>query len=280
MNNTILTTIFFFLILSSASSHTQEPAIQLANSYHDQIEINQYLVSEKLDGVRAYWNGKNLISRNGNKINAPLWFVKNFPQYEVEGELWIGRGRFEETVSAVRKDNPQDRQWQKIRLMLFDAPKHQGTFVERLKFLQEIVTKVQSPYLQLIEQKSVTDHKALMQLLNQTVQAGGEGLMLHKADALYKAQRNDDLLKLKTYQDEEAVVISHIKGQGKFKNLSGAILVENKDKIRFKIGSGFSQAQRQNPPKIGSIITYKFYGKTKTNKPRFPIFLREKTDMF
>ena len=54
----------------------------------------------------------------------------------------------------------------------------------------------------------------------------------------------------------------------------GAILVEYKDGVRFKIGSGFTIQQRQNPPAIGTIITYKFYGKTKNNKPRFASFLR------
>jgi len=260
-------------------SFTSKPSIQLANIYYDEIDVTQYFVSEKLDGVRAYWNGEKLISRQGNEIKAPAWFIKNFPNEEIEGELWIARQKFEETISTVQKDKPQDDEWKKVKFMLFDAPKHNQKFSQRLDFLHELVKKSQSPHLQVIEQKKIQNRETLFKLLDETIKNGGEGLMLHKIDPYYKAQRNDDLLKLKSYEDEEAKVIDHVAGKGKFQGQLGALLVEREDGLRFKIGSGFSDYQRKNPPKIGSVITYKFYGRTKDGKPRFASFLRERKDL-
>lgn len=271
--------LFFLLLILPRLVFAGIPEIQLANIYRDKIDVGQYFVSEKLDGVRAYFDGSNLISRQGNKINAPQWFLANFPKEVFEGELWIGRGQFEDVVSAVKKDIPKDEEWQKVRFMLFDAPKHGGTFEQRLEFLKKIVEESNSPYLKVIKQSKIEDKKALKKLLAEVVAAGGEGLMLHKIDSPYVAQRNDDLLKLKTYQDEEGIVIKHLAGKGKFKGVMGAVIVKNNDGIIFKIGGGFSDQQRKNPPKIGATITYKFYGKTKDGKPRFASFLRERKEI-
>ncbi len=260
------------------SAFAQKPEIQLANIYREEIEVREYLVSEKLDGIRAYWNGKKLISRQGNEIKAPQWFVANFPQFEIEGELWIGRQKFEEILSITQKEVVQNDGWRNVKFMLFDAPKHKGIFLERLSFLQKVVEEVNSPYLHLIEQKEVANNEDLQKILRNLTQEGGEGLMLRKKNSFYKAQRNDDLMKLKTYQDEEGIVVGYVAGRGDFKGLMGALIVENEDKIRFKIGSGFSIEERKNPPQIGAKITYKFYGKTKNKKPRFVSFLRVRND--
>lgn len=263
----------FFLSLSSADS-AEKPAIQLANLYHEGFDLSKYLVSEKLDGVRARFDGKNFISRQGNLIHAPEWFLKNFPKEELDGELWIARGKFEEVSTIVRDEIPNDKDWQKVKFMIFDLPKNSADFAARFEMMRKIVKTTKSPHLQVIEQFEISDHKNLMKKLDEIVKNGGEGLMLHRKDSLYQTVRSDDMLKLKTFEDAEAVVISIIEGKGKFKGKMGAILVENSDKIHFKIGSGFSDEERKNPPKIGTIITYKFYGKTKNNVPRFPSFLR------
>ena len=258
--------------LFSALAH-QLPQIQLSNIYRPDIDVTNYFISEKLDGVRAYWDGKNLISREGNIYNAPIWFTENFPPQHLEGELWVARGKFEVASSIVRKEIP-DQNWQQISLMLFDMPQHGGVFSQRYLAMKDLVEKSNSKYLKVINQEKFIDQKTLMKQLREVVKNGGEGLVLHRADSFYQAARNDDLLKLKTYEDAEAVVISYIAGKGKYSAMLGAVLVENEEGVQFKIGGGFSDEQRKSPPKIGSVITYKFFGKTKNNKPRFASFMR------
>ncbi len=254
-----------------------KPQIQLANIYNQNVDVRKYLVSEKLDGIRAYWDGKNLISRQGNVFKVPHWFVENFPETHFEGELWIGRGKFEETLSIVQREEVDEDGWKKVRLMLFDMPQHGGTFSQRFDEMKKLVAQSNSKYLQVIEQFEVSNRKNLMKLLAKISKEGGEGIMLHRIDSLYKAERNDDVLKLKSYEESDAKVISHIAGKGNFEGMMGAILVENEEKIRFKIGSGFSLQQRKTPPKIGSLINYKFNGKTNSGKPRFARFICEKS---
>lgn len=267
----------FFLFFSPANSK-DAPQIQLANLYHEGINLSEYLISEKLDGVRARWDGQHLISRQGNLINAPQWFIKNFPKEELDGELWIARGKFEEASSVVRDTIPNNEEWQKIHFMIFDLPKNPEVFSQRYEEMKKLIQAANSKHLQVIEQFEITDHKSLIEHLNLVVKNGAEGLMLHKKNSFYQAIRSDDILKLKTFEDAEAVVIAIIPGKGKLSGKMGAILVENDEKIRFKIGGGFSEEQRKNPPKIGSKVTYKFFGKTKNNKPRFPSFLRVRID--
>lgn len=282
-SNSALPTFLFFFILNLfltplsiifAQDLSKKPEIQLANLYHKNIDVKNYLVSEKLDGVRAYWDGEKLISREGNIYNAPKWFIADFPKEHLEGELWIGRGKFEKLSGIVRTEIPDNEGWKLVKLMLFDMPKHEGVFTKRLETMKNLVANSGSKYLKVIEQSKISNHQNLTKQLNEVVKNGGEGLMLHRDDSLYQAVRNDDLLKLKTFEDAEAVVIEHIAGEGKFTGMMGAMLVENKEKIRFKIGTGFTESQRKFPPEIGSVITYKFFGKTKNNKPRFASFMR------
>lgn len=269
---------FLFFSPALAAVKTSAPQIALANIYHQDIDVTKYLVSEKLDGVRAYWDGKNLISREGTIFNAPNWFTADFPKDHLEGELWIGRGKFEIVSGIVRSENDDNQNWQQVRLMLFDLPKHSGVFSERLEAMKNLVKKSNSKYLQIINQYRISDRKSLMKELQKIIKIGGEGLMLHKADSLYKAERSDDIIKLKAYEDAEAKIIAIVPGKGKYQGKMGAVLVTNEQGINFKIGGGFSDEQRQNPPKIGTIITYKFFGKTKDGKPRFASFMRIRED--
>jgi DNA ligase-1 len=272
-----------FLLLFCDFSLAAAPKIQRANIYSDDVQVDEFLVSEKLDGVRGYFDGTKFISRQGNIINAPEWFIKDFPKEHLDGELWIGRGKFELVSKIIRSKKPKDEDWKKLRFMIFDLPKSPEIFLKRYQAMLNLVAQSNSKYLQAIEQFEVKDKKQLNNLLELTIKNGGEGLMLHRKNSFYKAERNDDLLKLKTFEDAEGVVIAHIAGKGKFANKMGALLVEiesedkNGQKIRFKIGSGFTDEQRKNPPKIGSKITYKFYGKTTNNIPRFASFWRERS---
>jgi DNA ligase-1 len=251
---------------------------QLANVYQNEITIQDYWISEKLDGIRARWNGSALITRNANIIYAPAWFVKDFPPQTLDGELWLARNSFEKTASIVLRKTPNS-DWQNIKFMLFDLPKNTGTFSQRLTEMQLVVETIASPYLQVIPQFKLADQNQLMLKLDTLVTQGAEGLMLNHQAAYYQDGRSANLLKLKKHQDAEARVIAHNPGKGKYKNMMGSLLVEF-DKLdnglQFKIGSGFSDMQRQSPPSIGTIITFKYYGLTARGIPRFASFLRIK----
>ena len=251
-----------------------KPHLLQANIYSSDIQLQGYWVSEKLDGVRAYWNGKNLLSRQGNVFQAPEWFTSVLPEAALDGELWLARGQFEVVSGLVRRYSPDATDWREVKFMIFDLPNHAGTFDKRLNRLKAIVTEINAPHVQLVEQFKVSSHKVLMKNLDDVVEQGAEGLMLHLGSSLYKSGRSDDLLKLKKHFDAEAVVIAYLPGKGKYEGLLGSMLVETTDKIRFKIGTGFSDEERKNPPAIGSTITYKYFGLTKKGVPRFASFMR------
>jgi DNA ligase-1 len=248
-----------------------EPALLLANVYHRGIVVKDYWVSEKLDGVRAYWDGKHLVSRRGNRFSAPEWFTANFPSIPLDGELWMGRNQFEAVSGAVRRRVPDENHWRKIRFMVFDMPGHNGTFDQRINAMNKLAPV---PYLEIIEQYKVANQASLEKDLDQNVVLGGEGLMLHRGASFYHAGRNDDLLKFKRYQDAEARVIAYVPGNGKFQGLMGSLVMESPEGMRFKIGTGFTNSQRREPPDIGSTITYKYFGRTINGVPKFASFLR------
>ena len=242
------------------------------------INVQHYLVSEKYDGVRALWDGKALYTRAGRLIAAPAWFTKGLPSTPLDGELWVARGNFDAVSGAVRKDKPIDAEWRSISYMVFELPNAAGTFKARAKRIKQIVDLANIPHFKAVTQFEIKDEAALKLKLKQMVADGAEGLMLHKADALYVTGRNDALLKLKPYYDAEAKVVSHTPGRGKYKGKLGALIVESPKGIRFKLGTGFSDVQRENPPKIGSLVTYSYHDKTKNGKPKFASFLRVRVD--
>jgi DNA ligase-1 len=262
------------LMLSISVAIAQPPPIQLATNYRQDIDVTQYYVSEKLDGIRAYWNGHQLISKQGNIFTAPTWFIASFPTTAMDGELWIARQQFETVSGIARTQDNQNEQWKQIKFMIFDLPKSTASFEQRINKMQTLVTDTNSPYLQMIEQQKITNTEALFDLLNKVVMGKGEGLMLHHQDALYQTKRSRDLMKLKKFEDAEATVIAYLPGKGKYEGLLGAILVKNEEGVTFKIGSGFSDEERSTPPPIGSLITYRFTGKTNNNIPRFASFVR------
>ena len=266
------------LISLSAQADTAAPALTLAKIYHQGVDVSQYWVSEKLDGVRAYWDGEKLLSRQGNEFAAPEWFIENFPAYPLDGELWLGRNQFERLVSIVRKQIAVDSEWRNVRYMVFELPNGAETFTQRYLLLRQRLTPQDNPYLHVVKQYRLEDHAALMKNLEVVVQVGGEGLMLHRADAPYQTTRTDDLLKVKPYFDAEARVVAHLPGKGKYTNMLGALLVETNEGKRFKIGTGFTDAERENPPPIGSLVTYKYHGLTRKGVPRFTSFLRVRNE--
>ncbi|MBD3587488.1 DNA ligase [Salinimonas sp. HHU 13199] len=278
MNYLIQWTIIGLMLLvpaHGAGQHEVTYPLQLAQPLTEPVKVSEYFVSEKLDGIRARWTGEKLVTRNGNKIHTPDWFIAGWPDTVMDGELWIARGQFEETASVVLSETPDNR-WREVRLMLFDLPTLRAPFYQRVEAMNRLVTETRSPYLSVIPQYTLTSNEALDAELEAVTAAGGEGLMLHHKQAMYENGRTPSLLKAKRYDDDEARVIRLLPGKGKFTDLMGALLVETRQGVRFKIGTGFSLEQRQSPPPVGTWITFKYYGFTARGIPRFASFMRIK----
>ena len=255
------------------------PALLLAQVYRPGLPLQDYWVSEKYDGVRGFWDGRTLRTRGGETVQAPAWFTAGWPEVPMDGELWAGRGRFSHAQSTTRQQQPGDVAWRQMRFMVFDLPGDKGTFDQRLPALNALVESLGQPWVQAVPQRRVANDAALQALLHRTVRAGGEGLMLHRGASLYRAGRSDDLIKLKTHEDTEARVIAHLPGKGRHAGRMGALLVEMPSDQRFRLGAGFSDADRERPPPVGSWVTYRFRGTHDGGLPRFASFVREREDM-
>lgn len=248
--------------------------VLLANNAPASIDPSKYLVSEKLDGVRALWDGTTLRFRSGRKIAAPAWFLAKLPKTPLDGELWMGRGSFDVVSGIVRRLQPIDAEWEKVKYLVFELPNGAGTFAERAALLKVMVPGIGWAQLQGVEQFRVPNEAVLRDRLAAVYAAGGEGLMLHLASAPYVTGRSDVLLKLKTLADAEARVVGYVPGKGKYAGMTGALDVKTADGKRFRLGTGLSDAQRQKPPAIGSTVTYTYRDLTPSGKPRFASFLR------
>lgn len=266
------------LPLIPSLSHAGARPLMLANAYRPDVLLADYWVSEKYDGVRAYWDGRQLWTRQGHRIHAPGWFTAGWPSQPLDGELWAGRGRFTTASSTAAKDTPDDAAWRQMRYMAFDLPAHTGTFDERLPALAHELSQHAPPWLQAVAQRKLADDTALQALLRDTVRAGGEGLVLHRGASAYRGERSDDLLKLKEQLDAEATVIAHVPGKGKYEGQVGALLVQTSEGVKFRLGSGLRDADRVSAPPVGSQVTYRYTGLHPNGAPRFASFLRVRTD--
>lgn len=256
-----------------------KPELTLANVYSPNVNLDNYLVSEKYDGVRAYWNGKQLLARSGKPMQAPAEFIQQLPSIALDGELWFGRDDFGRSAGLIHRipEHPDYlSEWQAVTYMVFDAPHQPGDFNQRLAVLNALV--LEDTQIEIVKQWQVTNHKELEQQLDEFTKAGAEGLMLRLIDAPYRGKRSNDLLKVKQWHDAEANVKAWLPGKGKYKGLMGALLVELDDGREMKVGSGFKDAERKNPPAIGSRITFKYQGETSTGLPRFPVYWRPRLD--
>lgn len=256
------------------ASSVLPPALMLARHWHIELDPGAYLVSEKLDGVRAFWDGRVLRFRSGRIIAAPDWFTAALPGTALDGELWLGRGRFDRLSGIVRRSAPVEAEWRELRYMVFDMPGRAGPFRERAASIVSLTGAVGVPWLQAVEQFCVPDRAALQRRLRDIVRSGGEGLMLHRADAEWAPGRSDALRKLKPLPDEEARVIAHLPGKGRHAGRMGALLLEMPNGQRFALGTGFTDAQRDAPPPPGSVVTYRYRERTPAGLPRFASFMR------
>lgn len=263
-----------FSLLAPWTVFAKNKAVLLAQDYRPGIDIRRYLVSEKLDGVRALWDGKNLRFRSGLAIAAPSWFMAKLPATPLDGELWLARGMFDQLSGIVRKAIAIDSEWQQVKYMVFELPAGNSTFTQRSQRLQVLTQQTNWSQLQWIEQFTLPNDTALQAKLQQITAQGGEGLMLHLADAPVTTGRSPVLLKFKPVSDAEGTVMAHLPGKGKYAGMLGALHIKTEEGYSVNIGTGFSDEQRKNPPPIGSTITYSYRDKTPSGKPRFAAFVR------
>ena len=261
MSKLILLIIPFILL-------AQKPKLLLLKVYKDQ-NITGWVMSEKLDGIRAYWNGKQLISRGGKIIHAPKWFTKNYPPFPIDGELWSKRGDFENISSIVRDKTPSDK-WREITHNIFEVPNAKGGLFKRLEKVKPYVSK----YIKIIKQIQIKNKKQMQDFLHQVEAKDGEGVVVSNPKAPYINKRTSKALKVKSFKDTECKVTKVLKGKGKYAKMLGSIECKLPNGTLFKIGSGFSDKERRNPPKVGDTVTFKYKEITKYGKPRFPVFLR------
>ncbi len=270
----LLATLLAAPALAWADRQRHVPALPLAQEAPPGLDPTGWLVSEKLDGVRAFWDGTALRFRSGLSIAAPAWFLAQLPRVPLDGELWLGRGDFEAVSAAVRRAEPLDAEWRALRYGLFELPGGAGSFAERAARLSELAQQSGRGPLWAVPQERLASAKALQQRLDDVVSAGGEGLVLHRADAPWLTGRTTALLKLKAQADAEAVVIGHLPGRGRHEGRLGALRVRDERGATFALGSGFSDAQRESPPALGSVVTFTYRGRTAAGLPRFASFLR------
>jgi DNA ligase-1 len=269
---TILFSVLLLVCLAGAKVQAFE--IMLPLVYEEGLALSDWLMSEKLDGVRGYWDGRQLFSKNGAPFQAPPAFTRNFPDFAVEGEIWGGRQTFEKTVGIVRKQEAHSG-WLELKFAIFDVPAAAGGFEDRLNKAADWFARHPSDHAFVIVHRPVHSHAYLSEELKRVDTLGGEGLILRRRGSPYTAGRSRDILKVKSYSDMEAVVVAHLAGQGRNQGRMGALLVELPgSRARFKIGTGFSDAVRDNPPPVGALITFKYYGFYQSGIPKFPSFLR------
>ena len=276
----------FCFFATQASAQVQaplKPSLLLLKSYDSTQAISGWVMSEKLDGVRAYWNGQQLISRNGKVFAAPSWFLSAFPAFELDGELWLKRQAFADTVSIVNTQTAH-KGWQAITYQVFEIPNQAGGLLNRLSVLERYLNQHPTEFIQIIEQTPVKNHLQATRELKRVLALGAEGLVVRDPAALYHAGRSSLAFKYKLKQDAECTVSGYTPGKGKYTNQVGALVCELKaDQFahlttpvqrQIKVGSGLNDADRKTPPKIGSTITFQYMGLTKNGLPRFPVFLR------
>ena len=254
------------------------PKLLLAHPWENDTDLTGWWMSEKLDGVRAWWDGKQFLSRLGNVYHAPDWFIAGLPNVPLDGELWLDRKAFQRTVSIVRRQDKSDH-WREIKYVLFDAPDFSGLFEERQKALSEMIRQQRPQYAKVLDQVRCASIDALKAELARVESLGGEGLMLRQPGSQYEAGRSTTLFKVKSFHDAEGRVMEHLPGKGRHAGRLGAVVVELPDGQTFSVGTGFSDAQRQNPPAVGSTITYRYQEMTDRGVPRFPSFVRVRTDV-
>ncbi len=253
------------------------PPVLLAHKWETDHDPSGWWMSEKLDGVRAYWDGEGFLSRQGNKFYAPDWFVADLPADTLDGELWVDRKMFNKTISIVRS-GAAGEEWKKVTYVVFDAPNATGGFEERIEHVKAVLGRSEAPHARALEHVPCRDFDHLREELARVEALGGEGLMLRRPESKYEVGRSTSLLKVKTFHDAEAKVIGHAPGAGKHKGRLGALICRLPSGATFNVGTGFTDAERDDPPEIDTIITFRYQELTEDGVPRFPSWVGVRID--
>ena len=257
---------------SGGTAAKKPPPILLAHSWDNEADLSGWWMSEKLDGVRAYWDGTQFVSRLGNRYVAPDWFVAGLPDTPLDGELWVGRKQFQRTVSIVRRSDAGEM-WREVKYLIFDAPDHGGVFEERVAFLETHFAAATQAHIEVVSHEVCDSTEHLRRELARIEELGGEGLMMRRPQSRYESGRSHSLLKVKSFHDAEARVIAHLPGTGRHQGRLGALRVVTPDGTEFSVGTGLSDAERESPPEIGSVITYRYQELSNAGVPRFPSYI-------
>ncbi|WP_163783466.1 DNA ligase [Myxococcus vastator] len=262
---------------TAAGDDAKAPPLLLAQSWENDVDLTGWWMSEKLDGVRAYWDGKQFWSRLGNAFLAPEWFTAGLPDFPLDGELFGGRKRFQRTVSIVRRQDRSD-DWKELAFVAFDAPGVVGAFEARLERCRQWMEEAKPPHAQWHAHARCDGTPHLRAELARVEALGGEGLMLRQPGSRYEAGRSHTLLKVKSFKDDEARVVGHVAGAGRHKGRLGALEVELRNGTRFSVGTGLSDAERASPPPVGAIITFRYQELSNDGVPRFPSYVGVRVD--
>jgi DNA ligase-1 len=254
------------------------PLLLLAHSWNTSDDLTGYWLSEKLDGVRAYWTGKQFLSRGGNPFFAPAWFIAELPPWPLDGELWLGRGMFQRAVSIVRKRDA-DKRWSELEYIVFDAPQAPGPFESRLAQVQNHFRESPPEFAQVLWQQRCRGREHLQEELQRVLSARGEGLMLRQPGSCYEPGRSHTLLKVKQFRTTEGVVCEHVPGKGRHRGRLGALVLQLPDGTTVSVGSGLTDRDRDQPPALGSLVEFSYQELTDGGVPRFPVFVRVRRDL-
>ena len=274
MFKTSIKLVFAYLMLVQAALATK-PDLFLLKTYDDSKDVIGWVMSEKLDGIRGFWTGKELLTRGGMKLTPPKWFIKNYPLFAIDGELWIKRNDFENISSIVRTKNADDR-WKLITHNIFEVPNQQGGLLERLSVLKNHLLSHSVPHLKVLKQTQIQSKQQLQNFLTEVTSHKGEGVVVRNPSTLYQTGRLSSALKVKQYLDTECTILEILPGKGKYQGMMGSVLCQTAAGKQLKVGSGFKDKDRVNPPAVGSEITFKYYGFTKKGKYKYPVYFRKK----
>lgn len=157
-------------------------------------------LAEKLDGWRMVWTGFEVRTRQGERYEAPEWFLAGLPSTPLDGELvTIGKTTCNAVTAAVQSGN-----WHRLEFRPFDVPSAGLPFEQA----QEIISTLALPsHVRPVEWRKVKSTEESARAAYGIQTGGGEGAMCRRSGSLYRAGRVSHLLKLKDFSELAPFVI-------------------------------------------------------------------------